>query len=81
MALNQCPQCAETVGLSQRICISCGARIDSASVPPINTFSGKLSAVGVLCLAIGLIATVFTMWWGPALLFPAAAFLMMSKFL
>ena len=81
MTLKQCPKCGEPVGLSERVCIHCGESINSGSVAPIRTFSGKLSAVGVLCLAIGLIATVFTMWWGPALLFPAVAFLMMSKFL
>ena len=81
MASNQCPQCAQTLGSSETTCIQCGARIKSGIAPPIKTFSGKLSAIGVLCLAVAIIATAFTMWWGPALLFPAVAFLMMSKFL
>jgi len=50
-------------------------------VAPIRKISGKLTALGVVIIALGVIGTALGTWWGPAALLPGVAFYMMAKFL
>lgn len=48
--------------------------VDSQSKSaPIHRIGGKFKLVGTLFLAVGLIASLSGIWWGPAMLFPGAA--------
>ncbi len=47
---------------------------------PISQISGKLQAVGVLCVAAGIIMWVGGLWWGPAMLFPGVLMLIIGWF-
>lgn len=49
------------------------------NLAPIRRPGGKLQAVGVLVLALGIIATVIGGWWGPALLFPGVVILALGR--
>lgn len=82
MALIACPECAAQVSAKAVECPKCGGAITlpgSSRPSLIGGIGGKLQAVGVLLLASGVIGTVLGAWWGPAVLLPGIAFLMMGK--
>ena len=81
MALVTCPACgAQTSDLSSH-CPECNQALPSSVVAPIKKVSGKLTALGVVMIAVAVIGTALGTWGGPAALLPGIAFYMMSKFL
>ncbi|MFM8443100.1 MAG: hypothetical protein ACKN9W_07115 [Methylococcus sp.] len=81
MALVTCPACgAQTSDLSSH-CPECNQALPPSVVAPIKKVSGKLTALGVVIIAVAVIGTALGTWWGPAALLPGIAFYMMSKFL
>lgn len=81
MASVICPSCSSPNSPDRTVCEQCGARLREEPVAPIRKFSGKLSAIGAVILAIALIGTALGAWWGPGTMLPGIAFLMMAKFL
>jgi hypothetical protein len=50
----------------------------ASTPPPIRRIDGKFRAVGAVVTATGLVAALAGTWWGPAMLFPGAALLLMG---
>jgi len=81
MAMVTCPACgAQTSDLSSH-CAECNQALPPSVAAPIKQISGKLTALGVVIIALAVIGTALGAWWGPAALLPGVAFYMMAKFL
>ncbi|BBA32983.1 zinc-ribbon domain protein [Methylocaldum marinum] len=78
MALIKCPICDAEISDQADGCPNCGGHEITA---PIRKLGGKLQAVGTVLLAVSVLATVAGTWWGPALLFPGAAFFIVGRVL
>lgn len=78
MALTKCPDCGAEISDDAGTCPNCGGHEITA---PIRKLGGKLQAVGTVLLAVGVLAMVAGTWWGPALLFPGAAFFIVGRVL
>jgi len=50
-------------------------RVMTEKKAPISQITGKLQLVGVILVAVAIIATVAGAWWGPMVLFPGALLL------
>ncbi len=81
MALVTCPSCSAQTSDLASACGHCGQPVRPLGEAPIKKLSGKLTALGVVIIALAIIGTVFGTWWGPAALLPGVAFYMMAKFL
>ena len=81
MSLIICPHCnAQTTDLSTT-CDHCGKKVNPKGEAPIRRLSGKFSLIGVIILTVGVIGTGMGTLWGPAVLLPGIALMMMAKFL
>ena len=78
MSTISCPACSAKISDQSPVCSQCGRPLKPAA--PIRRIGGKLQAAAVLCLAGGIVATVFGGWWGPALLFPGIVIFALGRF-
>lgn len=81
MALIICSHCKSQTSDLSSTCDQCGKQVHPKGVAPVKRLSGKFSLVGVIILTIGVIGTGLGGWWGPAVLLPGLALMMMAKFL
>lgn len=73
-----CPACAAQISDQAAACGQCGRSLKPSA--PIRRIGGKLQAAATLLLTLGIVATVFGGWWGPALLFPAIVIFALGRF-
>lgn len=72
MASTKCPHCSAEILDQADTCSNCG---QPAKTTPIHTLSGKLQAIGIVIIAISVVAMTAGTWWGLPYCFQARHFL------
>ena len=76
MASTKCPHCDAEILDQAGTCSNCGRPV---KLTPIHTLSGRFQAIGIVLIAISVVAMTVGTWWGAALLFPGAALFVVGR--